>query len=94
LASVLVTSAATEDLDALIRTHSLPPDTAERVKRSLKPLAAFPLLGAALTGRWTGYRFILGPWRWMVIVYVFDDQSDRVAVVTIQDGRSARSPSA
>jgi hypothetical protein len=28
-----------------------------------------------------------GPWRSMVIVYVFDSDTDRVLVVTIQDGR-------
>jgi hypothetical protein len=36
------------------------------------------------------YRFVLGPWRWMLIVYVFDEAQDRVAIVTIQDGRSSR----
>ena len=92
MAEVLVTPAAVEDLGLLIRSHSLPPDTVERVKRSLRPLGRFPLLGAPLAGRWEGFRFILGPWRWMVIVYLFDDDRDRVAVVTIQDGRSARSP--
>ena len=80
---------AAEDLDRLIRTHSLPGDTKERVRRSLRPLGRFPLLGAELEGRWAGFRFVLGPWRWMVIVYSFDEESDRVAVVTIQDGRSA-----
>jgi hypothetical protein len=35
------------------------------------------------------YRFVLGPWRWMIIVYVFDEAADRVAIVTIQDARTA-----
>jgi hypothetical protein len=58
----------------------------------LRPLETFPLLGAALEGRWTNFRFVLGPWRWMLIVYVYLETDDRVVVATIQDGRSARAP--
>jgi len=87
---VVVMPTAAEDLARLIVTHSLPADTSERVKRSLRPLADFPLLGAALEGRWQGFRFILGPWRWMVIVYLVDEE--QVSVVTVQDGRSFRAP--
>jgi len=94
LTAVVVTPTAVEDLEALIRTHSLPADTRERVARSLRPLQRFPLLGAALEGRWTGFRFVLGPWRWLIVVYVYDAAADRVAVVTIQDGRAARAPTA
>jgi hypothetical protein len=57
---------------------------------SLEPLAAFPLLGPALTGRWQGFRFVLGPWPWMLIVYTYDEAHDQVSIVTIQDARSAR----
>lgn len=85
---------AVEDLERLIFTHSLPADTKARVRRSIESLEQFPLLGAALGGRWEGFRFVLGPWRWMVIVYVFLEEEDRVVVVTIQDGRSATSPAA
>ena len=35
---------------------------------------------------------LLGAWRWMILVYVYFDAEDRVVVVTIQDGRSSRSP--
>jgi len=87
---VVVMPTAADDLARLIVTHSLPADTSERVKRSLRPLADFPLLGAALEGRWQGFRFILGPWRWMVIVYLVDEE--QVSVVTVQDGRSSRAP--
>jgi plasmid stabilization system protein ParE len=88
---VLVTPAARDDLARLIRTHSLPRDTTRRVVRSLRPLAEFPLLGAPLEGRWKGFRSILGPWRWMVVVYVVDDGREQVSIVTIQDARSATS---
>jgi plasmid stabilization system protein ParE len=90
MARVVVAPAAAEDLERLIVTHSLPPDTADRVWRSLQPLAAFPRLGAPLDHPWDGFRFVLGPWRWMVIVYAYDETSDQVGVPTIQDGRSSR----
>ena len=89
---VVVTPVALEDLERLIRTHSLPADTMERVGHSLRALERFPLLGAELEGRWSGFRFLLGPWRWMIVVYVYDATDDRAAIVTIQDGRAARSP--
>jgi plasmid stabilization system protein ParE len=91
VATVVVTPTALADLDNLIRTLSLPPDTRDRLKRSLRPLTRFPRLGASLEGRWSDLRFVLGPWRWMLVVYVFDDATDRVAIVTIQDARSAAS---
>src|SRR3954447_6236943 len=90
MARVELAASAVEDLRTLIRTHSLPDDTTTRVVRSLRPLERFPLLGPALTGRWDGFRFVLGPWRWMVLVYVVLHADDRVVVVTIQDARSSR----
>lgn len=91
---VELAAAAVEDLDALIRTHSLPDDTRARVRRSLAPLAQFPRLGPDLHGRWSGLRFILGPWRWMLIVYQFDEENDRCVVVTVQDARSSQAVTA
>ncbi len=90
MARVVVSPAAVEDLERLIFTHSLPGDTEARVTRSIRPLAEFPLLGAALPYRWSGFRFVLGPWRWMVVVCVYDESGDEVSIVTIQDGRSSR----
>ncbi len=92
MASVEVAAAAVEDLDALIATHSLPADTWPRVARSLRALERFPLMGPALTGRWAGFRFVLGPWRWLLLVYVYVEAEDRVVVVTIQDGRASSAP--
>jgi len=91
VAAVVVPPTALHDLETLIRTHSLPATTRERVKRSIAPLGDFPRLGAPLHGPWDQFRFVLGPWRWMIVVYHYDETADRVAVVTIQDGRSARS---
>jgi hypothetical protein len=89
MARVALALAAVEDLDALIRTHSLPADTRARVARSLRGLERFPLMGPELTGRWAGMRFVLGPWRWMLLVYTVLDDGERVVVVTIQDARTA-----
>ncbi len=36
--------------------------------------------------------FILGPWRWMLIVYRYDGSLNEVTIVTLQDGRSSRAP--
>jgi hypothetical protein len=94
MASVELAAAAVEDLDALIRTHTLPDDTKARVVRSLRALERFPLLGPDLGGRWEGLRFLLGPWRWMLLVYVYLEAEQRVVVVTIQDGRSSTAATA
>ena len=73
MARVLVAPTAWDGLVALIRTHSLPLDTPDRVKRSLQPLARFPQLGREIeAGRWGGFRFILGPWPWLIILYRYD----------------------
>lgn len=90
MVTVVVTEAAQADLDRLIRTHALPPSTLERARASIEPLRTYPLLGRALLGRWASFRVVLGPWPWMLIVYMYDEAIDRVAVVTIQDSRSAR----
>jgi hypothetical protein len=89
VADVKLSITAVEDLDRLILTHSLPADTKARVKRSLRTLERFPRLGRELEGRWSPFRFILGPWRWLLIVYIYDEQDDIVLVATIQDARSS-----
>jgi hypothetical protein len=89
VARVELAATAVEDLDALIVTHSLPADTRARVARSLRPLQVAPRMGPALTGRWEGFRFVLGPWRWLLLVYVFLEDEDRVVVVTVQDAKSS-----
>ena len=83
MAVVVLTPTAIEHLDRLIETHSLPTDTRDRVRRSLRTLADFPLLGSQLGGRWSRFRFVLGPWRWMIVVYAWDAAADRIFIVTI-----------
>lgn len=89
MADVELAHAAIEDLERLIAVLNLPSDTRERVRRSLAPLAEFPRLGPELTDRWSGMRFLLGPWRWMLLVYEYDEGADRVVILTIQDARSS-----
>jgi plasmid stabilization system protein ParE len=89
VARVELSAAAVEDLKQLIATHELPADTPARVARSLRALERFPEIGPELSGRWSGLRFVLGPWRWMILVYAVLDERSRVVVVTIQDARRA-----
>lgn len=94
MASVELAAAALEDLERMIVTHSLPADTRARVARSLRGLAQFPRMGAALDGRWHGFRFVLGPWRWLVLVYVYLESEDRVVIVTMRDARTSSAATA
>jgi hypothetical protein len=89
---VVVAPAAAVDLDLLIHALQLPQDTRIRVRDRPAQLARFPASGEKLTGRWQGFRYVPGPWRWMLIVYAYDEGADQVNVVTIQDSRAARSP--
>lgn len=91
VATVVLAEPALAELDRLVVTHSLPATTRGRVRAALVPLSLFPLIGSRLAGRWEGFRFILGPWSWMLLVYEYDEGTDQVGVVTVQDSRSARS---
>jgi hypothetical protein len=94
MATVELAAAAVEDLDELIRAHSLPRDTQARVAKSLRALTTFLLMGPALAARWDGFRFVLGPWRWLLLIYAYFEGEDRVVVVTIQDARSSTTATA
>jgi hypothetical protein len=91
MAKVVVAPTAAEDLQLLIERRHLPRDTRSRVRDRLSQLARFPESGEELTGRWQGFRYILGPWRWMLIVFAYDPGADQIYVVTIQDSRTAES---
>lgn len=90
MARVVVTPEAVAALDRLIVSHSLPADTKQRVRRSLEPLERFPRLGRELEGAgYEGLRFVLGPWRWLLFVYAYDEADDVVGVLTVQDARAS-----
>jgi plasmid stabilization system protein ParE len=89
VARVIVTPRAVADLRAMIDALGLPPDALRRVQRSLRTLERFPRAGRVLAGRWAGTRFLVGPWSWMVLVYVPDEGDDAVFVVAAHDARSS-----
>lgn len=91
---VELAGAAVADLERMIRTYALPSDTKRRVRRCLVPLRHFPGVGPELTGRWRTFRFLFGPWRWMLLIYIVLPDEDRVVVVTVQDARSSTSATA
>jgi len=92
VARVVVTPRAVDDLRELARGLGEPPGAPARVQRSFRILERFPLAGRALTGRWEGTRFLIGPWPWMILVYVYDEADDAVFVVAAHDGRTGRGP--
>jgi hypothetical protein len=58
------------------------------------PPQRFPRLGPFLDPATPEVRFLLGPWRWLVIVYAYREADDLVAVLAFEDGRSAQSANA
>jgi mRNA-degrading endonuclease RelE of RelBE toxin-antitoxin system len=93
VAKVVVSPQARDDLSELIRELKLPPDTRQRVKKRLRSLERFPER-QKLSGKWEGFRFVLGPWGWMLIVFTFDKKADEVVIATIQDARASTSATA
>jgi len=92
VAQVIVSPQAKRDVDGAISKLGLPPDTWARIARSLQVLETFPLSGPRLDGKWAPTRFVLGPWSWMLLIYSYDEASDRVFIVSMHDARSAASP--
>jgi hypothetical protein len=88
MASVEIARLAREELGEMVASRSLPADTEERMWRSLRTLEQFPLAGKALEGFWLGYRLVVGPWRWLLIVYRHFEEEDRVVVIGFRDARS------
>jgi hypothetical protein len=81
-------------VDEAISALNLPDDAWARIARSLRTLETFPLAGAELAGRWAPARFVLGPWSWMILLYLYEESSDRVYVIAMHDGRSTTSATA
>ena len=76
-------------LDQLVLTHSLPTDTRLRIETSARPLARFLRIGPQLRDLPGGaeLRFLIGPWPWLVIVYVVFAGENRVVIASVEDGR-------
>lgn len=91
MATVVVADRVRSDLADLIRTRHLPADTRDRVRRFLAPFEAFPLAGRRLSGLWAAFRLIVGPWPWLLLIDVYDEEADTVTVVAVHDARTATS---
>lgn len=94
MTTVEVTRAARDELRELIETHGLPDDTRTRVSRSLLTLHEFPRAGKQLSGVWRECRAIIGPWGWLVVLYMYIESDDRVVVIAFQDARTSSAATA
>jgi mRNA-degrading endonuclease RelE of RelBE toxin-antitoxin system len=89
MATIEVTRLARDELRGLIESRRLPDDTRERVKRSLRTLEEFPRAGKQLSGVWRDCRALIGPCGWLIVVYLYVEAEDRVAVVAFHDARTS-----
>ena len=89
MARVIVTPRARRDVDDAIASLGLPPDTWSRIGALLRFLEGFPLAGRELEGRWREARFVLGPWPWMILVYLYESDDEVVYLVAVHDARSS-----
>lgn len=94
MASIEVTREARDELRELIQTRSLPSDTRARVSRSLLTLHEFPRAGKQLSGVWRDCRAMIGPWGWLVVVYMYIEPDDRVVVIAFHDARTSSAATA
>jgi hypothetical protein len=94
VAQVIVTPRAGRDVDDAISALNLPDDSWTRIGRSLRVVETFPFAGPELVGRWAPARFLIGPWSWMILLYRYEESSDRAYVVAMHDARSAASATA
>ena len=87
--TIEVTRLAREELRELIKTRNLPADTPERLSRSLLTLEEFPRAGKQLSGVWRECRALIGPWGWLIVVYMYVESEDRVVILAFHDGRTS-----
>lgn len=92
MATVVVAERARSELARLIQSRHLPADARGRVRHSLAQLETFPLAGRRLTGRWRSFRLVIGPWSWLLLIYLYDGAADNVTVVAVHDARTVASP--
>ncbi len=87
--AVDVTRQARDELRELIETRQLPADTLERVSRSLLTLEEFPRAGKQLSGIWQDCRALIGPWGWLIVVYMYIEAENRVVIIAFHDARAS-----
>ncbi|HYH52573.1 MAG TPA: type II toxin-antitoxin system RelE/ParE family toxin [Solirubrobacterales bacterium] len=87
--TIEVTRLARDELRELIKTRRLPSEARSRVSRSLLTLEDFPRAGKQLSGVWRDCRALIGPWGWLIVVYIYVEAGDRVVVVAFHDARTS-----
>lgn len=92
MATIEVTRLARDELRDLIETRRLPGDTRDRVSRSLLTLEEFPRAGKQPSGVWRDCRALIGPWGWLIVVYMYLEAEDRAVVVAFHDARTSDAP--
>lgn len=92
--TIEVTRLARDELRELIETRQLPVDTRERVSRTLPTLEEFPRAGKQLSGVWRDCRALIGPWGWLIVVYMYIEAEDRVVIVAFNDARASEAATA
>ncbi len=80
-----VTRLARDELRELIETRQLPVNTRDRVSCSLLILEEFPRAGKQLSGVWRDCRALIGPWGWLIAVYMYVEAENRVVVIAFHD---------
>ncbi len=89
MAAIEVTRLARDELRELIATRQLPTDTRARVSRSLLTLEEFPRAGKQLSGVWRDCRALIGPWGWLIVVYMYIEAEERVVIIAFHDARTS-----
>lgn len=84
-----VTRQARDELRELIETRQLPSDTRQRVARSLLTLEEFPQAGKQLSGVWRDCRALIGPWGWLIVVYMYIEAENRAVIIAFHDARTS-----
>lgn len=87
--TIEVTRLARAELLDLIETRHLPEDTRDRISRTLLMLEDFPRAGKQLSGVWRDCRALIGPWGWLIVVYMYIEAEDRVVVIAFHDARTS-----
>jgi hypothetical protein len=87
--TIEITRLARDQLHELIETRQLPADTRERIARTLFTLEEFPRAGKQLAGVWRDCRALIGPWGWLILVYMYIEAEDRVVVIAFHDARTS-----
>ncbi len=92
--TIEVTRQARDELRGLIETRKLPGDTRERISSSLFTLEEFPRAGKQLSGVWRDCRALIGPWGWLIVVYMYVETEDRVVIIAFHDARTSEAATA